>query len=639
MFRRIPLIQVLHTVYCVSLCTSTAINAPQSDLGRRPSTVNELRSVHSFLLCSSIIRQCVSSHYKVMSFSRTSSLLAPRRFGASYPSPSKGSRRTLSKAFNFLTHDRLVPHSSSTSRLPSVRELKQQASHTSRLKDFRVSLKENIKKHVHYIPPEVADYVFYGMGSESGHAKTLSARKTSYAAIHMRIYLMVLHQLMKKKERKKLIQLIEQSHLTVPSARDWEEFTDHRTGDILPNLVYSDYVLRALERLAIARDHGYTHLNPSQYFIAVHMLDTSQVPSLHQWWESVGPLTKEELVQLSKGHAKTRRRLKDSSELVKNYGKSAVEDALCGYSVKDLETLSATFLKNAPGIMSRIERHHLFTQTILLSVNTLPDIRLLLGAQESFKIHFKGLWYINQRGSFYPTPPSAYDAWAHISTAEKRSYLPFGEKPQGCRSGSMAFLKTCQRDYGLTLMESRARLSELKDDQLAAINFPFPVSLFTTKHPIMQAYNRFFAAEAQKYGLVKADGKLRTNRLFGALMRFKWMHMSVEEWNAYQEEGSSQIFPLQPSKHLSLQRDGKDARVYWSSLAQQSENSRPDSDILKDLEGRDGETVSSVALKKKCSPPSRTSNTTHEFSTEKSAPPADLPELTVELGFLELPDS
>lgn len=493
------------------------------------------------------------------------------RQAASFPTPKTGvSRRGPQKTFNFLTHERLV----TTPVMPTQAAMKKENVYQAKLTHFREELMEKIEKHVHYYPKEVSNFVFHAIVNDRPQAKTFTGHRQLSAPTFARIQLLVLHELIKGKNRGKLLQLMAKANVPMPPKTLWDTFTDKKTGDITARLVYSKYVQKALRRLAVGRERGYLNVPSSYFYIGLHFFEEDKVPSLSEWWYKMGPVTTKDLV-FNRSFGTHKRFIHQAKQDVLNYAKKEVDSAIAAYTTEDMERMITEFKKQSVSIMRRIEQHHLFSQSVLVAVGSLPEIRVIQGPKHAFQAEYNGLWYIQQKGAYYPDPKGCDNAWLQLSAEGKQKYLPFGTKPTGTRSGIQSFLKYCQRDYGLSLEEARERLGDLSDIQLAAMNFPFHVTLINDKNPVQRPFRRFLKKKLTEYGLLrpcKGDDGLRfhSNRLFTAVMRVKWMNMSAEERRAFEEEDIANVFPLQPTKHHPTNADGEggtpSSRVMWSSL-------------------------------------------------------------------------
>lgn len=540
--------------------------------GSRPDLMffRGFRSIGSMLLTANPI---AASSISLCSPFPLYSLKCSVRQAASFPMPRiSNARKGPQKTFNFLTHERLV----TSPVAPTQAAMKKENVYQAKLTHFREELLEKIEKYVQYYPKEVSDFVFHAIVQERPQAKTFTGHRQLAAPTFTRIQLLVLHELIKGKNREKLIQLMEKAHVTVPSKTLWESLTDKKTGDITCGLVYSKYVQKALRRLAVGRERGYLNVPCAHFYIGLNFFDKEKVPSLSEWWHRMGPVTKKDLV-FSRSFAAHKRLIHQGKEEVMNYAKAEVDAALLALSPEDTEQLIKDFKRQSVSIMRRIEQHHVFTQSVLVAVGSLPEIRVIQGPKHSFQSEYNGMWYIQQGGAYYPDPKGGDKAWLQLSQEDKQKYLPFGTKPTGTRSGVQAFLKYCQRDYGLSMEEARERLAELSEVQMAAMNFPFHVTLFSEKNPVQRPFRRFLKEKLMEYGLLrssKGDDGLRfhSNRLFTAMMRVKWMNMTAEERRAFEEEDIANVFPLQPTKHLSDSSGGEEgsqcSRILWSSLLQ-----------------------------------------------------------------------
>lgn len=521
------------------------------------------------------ISQCFTAAIPESDSALFFSPLASRvRRSTSFPAPtSKMSHRGPQKTFNFLTHERLQ----ATPVEPiKISQKRQKSVHQAKLSRFKDEIVSKIENHVHYFSKEVSDFVFHAIVQEKPQCKTFVGHRQLAPRTHARLHLHVLHELMKGKNRQKLLELIEKAHLKVPSRAMWDAFTDKKTGDITCRLMYSKYIVKALRSLTAGRDRGYFKVPFSSFYVGLNFFDAEKIPSLHEWWHQIGPVTKKDLV-FGRAHGVNNRLIHQSREDLLWFGKKEVDAAMIAYTAEDTERLFKEFKKHSASIMRRVEQHHVFVQTILLAVNSLPEIRVITGPKGSFQQEHNGHWYLQQHGAYYPDPSGADKAWLGLPQEGKQKYLPFGTKPSGTRSGVQAFLKYCQRDYGLTLLESRERFSELSDVQQAAMNFPFHVSLTNDRNPISRPFRRFLKDKLMEYGLLRPsfggnDGlRFHCNRKFSALMKVKWMNLSAEERRLYEEEDIANVFPLQPTKHV-FARDGRSeedshsSRILWSSL-------------------------------------------------------------------------
>lgn len=580
------------------------------DNTRQPLVASSLRSLSPVcspapalraeaLLSSSLFSSSSSSPF---SLAGTGSMrLSCRRASTAslYPSPGLGGRKTVTKPFNFLTADRLIRPQ--VDHGPTAAELRKGNVHLNKLTSYRESLLEEIDRKIRYFPKHVSDFIFHAAVHDRVQVKTFTGQRRLPAILSTRIELMVLDQLRRKSERDHLIELMQRAGVPVPSEELWSEFTDSTTGDITCNLVYSKYVTRALRRFSAARSRGFKNTSFSNFYIAMHLLDPEKVPALDQWYAQLGPPQVEELG--FRRRLGVERKVADLAAMLEEFGRKEVEAAVKRLTQEECETMMQTFKENAKVWMDRLERHHLFTQTVLLAVYSLPEMRVLRSPVHAFKMEFNSLWYIQQGGAYYPDPSGGDKAWIHLPQEEKNKYCPFGVKPQGGRSGGWMFTKYCQRDYGLSVEESRGRLAELSDLQLAAINYPYHVSIASeSQSTVARSFRRFLKDMALAYGLARRENtnRLRTSRLFTALMRNKWVRLSVEQRRPYEDEEIAGIFPLQPTKHQQQQHEAMETGEGGASSS----------------------TSSSLSSSGAPSSPSRVSSRTVEWTSLLVSPPA-----------------